>query len=73
VQSAWLYIEPVFSSEDILNQMPVENGIFKDVDSQWRRMMINVDKNPKATVIMENTQMCEILKECFTNYNNKGS
>ena len=46
--------------------MPVEGGIFKDVDSQWRQMMINVDKNPKATVIMENTQMGEILKECFT-------
>ena len=28
--------------------------------------MINVDKNPKATVIMENTQMGEILKEYFT-------
>ena len=28
--------------------------------------MINVDKNPKAIVIMENMQMGEILKEGFT-------
>ena len=66
VQSAWLYLEPVFSSEEILNQMPVEGGIFKDGDSQWRQMMINVDMNTKATVIMENMQMGDILKECFT-------
>ena len=46
--------------------MPVKGGIFKDVDSQWRQMMINVDMNTKATVIMENMQMGDILKECFT-------
>jgi len=28
--------------------------------------MINVDMNTKATVIMENTQMGDILKECFS-------
>ena len=46
--------------------MPVEGGIFKDVYSQLRQMMINVDKNPKTTVIMEKTEMGEILKECFS-------
>lgn len=66
VQSAWLYLEPVFSSEDILNQMPVEGAIFKDVDYQWRQMMSDVNSNPKATVIMENMSIGEILKECFT-------
>ena len=64
VQSAWLYLEPVFSSEDILNQMPVEGGIFKDVDYQWRQMMTEVNHNPKALVLMENTRQGEILKEC---------
>lgn len=65
VQSAWLYLEPVFSSEDILNQMPVEGGIFKDVDYQWRQMMSEVNSDPKATVVMENNTIGDILKECF--------
>ena len=65
VQSAWLYLEPVFSSEDILNQMPVEGGIFKDVDYQWRQLMIEINNNPKAVVVMENQQIGETLRECF--------
>jgi len=54
VQAAWLYLEPVFSSEDILNQMPVEGGIFKDVDGHWRQLMHDINANPKALLIMEN-------------------
>lgn len=65
VQSSWLYLEPVFSSEDILNQMPVEGGIFKDVDYQWRMMMTDINSNPKALVIMENNQIGTTLRECF--------
>ena len=35
VQAAWLYLEPVFGSQDIRNQIPREGKMFEEVDSHW--------------------------------------
>ncbi|CAB3257078.1 unnamed protein product [Arctia plantaginis] len=48
VQSQWLYLLPIFSSKDIVAQMPEEGVMFVEVNNIYRRFMGCVDKDPHA-------------------------
>lgn len=76
VQATWLYLEPIFSSEDIMNQMPEEGRKFKYVDSAWRKMMgtINEDRHVlKVTdipnLLMELQKSSSMLEEILKGLN----
>ncbi|CAF4568450.1 unnamed protein product [Rotaria sp. Silwood1] len=65
VQAAWLYLEPIFSSDDIVNQMPEEGRKFSTVDNHWKEIMINAVKDSHVLVATNQPGMLEKLREGF--------
>ncbi|EQC41008.1 hypothetical protein, variant 1 [Saprolegnia diclina VS20] len=45
-QRTWLYLEAIFSSEDIMRQMPTEARRFASVDALWRKTMEDTVADP---------------------------
>uniref|UniRef100_H2ZME2 AAA+ ATPase domain-containing protein n=1 Tax=Ciona savignyi TaxID=51511 RepID=H2ZME2_CIOSA len=62
-QATWLYLEPIFSSEDILAQMPEEGRKFGIVDAYWRDIMVEAVKDCKVLVATAQHNMLGRLNE----------
>lgn len=62
-QQQWLYLEPIFGSEDIMQQMPVEGRRFKGVDTTWRKIMEKLMKNPDALTVGSDEELLKNLRE----------
>ncbi|XP_066265765.1 dynein axonemal heavy chain 1-like isoform X2 [Branchiostoma lanceolatum] len=63
-QRSWLYLEPIFSSEDINRQLPVEGKRFQTMDRMWRKIMKNANDNPQVISLCPDARLLENLKEC---------
>jgi len=64
VQRGWLYLWPIFSSEDIQKQMPHISAIFQTVDKIWRSIMANTAANPIVLDACGQSRVFENLQSC---------
>ncbi|XP_074648811.1 dynein axonemal heavy chain 3-like [Tubulanus polymorphus] len=62
-QATWLYLEPIFSSEDIMAQMPEEGRKFGIVDSYWRDIMTESIKDTHCLAATAQANMLGRLRE----------
>ena len=67
LQRSWMYLEPIFGSEDIMEQLPLEGKRFAAVDRLWRKVLT------KALGVPGVLKMCNdrILLEKFRDANNQ--
>ncbi|KAG2454516.1 hypothetical protein HYH02_000363 [Chlamydomonas schloesseri] len=62
-QSVWMYLEPIFSSPDIVKQMPAEGAKFAQVDMTFRMLVDEVVANPGAIALAKESDRRTSLAE----------
>ena len=62
-QRSWLYLEPIFSSEDINRQLPVESKRYQTMERIWRKIMGAAKANPQVIGFCPDQRLLENLRE----------
>jgi len=65
VQAQWLYLEPIFASDDIKKQMPAEADRFIQVDRTFRDTSSRCIENPKVLNFTRTDGLLDSLKNSF--------
>ncbi|KAJ3181753.1 Dynein heavy chain 7, axonemal [Geranomyces variabilis] len=66
VQATWLYLEPIFSSEDIMRQMPTEGKRFVSVNKTWKDIMVYTNQDRHVLRVCAMPDLIQKLKESNT-------
>uniref|UniRef100_A0A1Y1N5M7 Dynein heavy chain 1, axonemal n=2 Tax=Photinus pyralis TaxID=7054 RepID=A0A1Y1N5M7_PHOPY len=64
VQRQWMYLEPIFASPDITQQLPTESKKYSTMERTWRRIMKNACDCPSIILTCSDKKLLESLKEC---------
>ncbi|CAG9464833.1 unnamed protein product [Pedinophyceae sp. YPF-701] len=62
-QGRWLYLEPIFGSEEIVRQIPREGTAFREMDATWRRTMQRVRESPAVLSVADFDNLLEDLTQ----------
>ena len=63
-QRSWMYLEPIFSSEDIAKQLPNESKRFITMDRIWRKIMGSAKSRPGLIDFCSDAKLLEQFHEC---------
>ena len=63
-QRSWLYLEPIFGSDDIITQLPVESKRFTTMDRTWRRIMSQAKQKPGVIEFCSDYKLLDSFREC---------
>ncbi|RXN34314.1 dynein heavy chain axonemal [Labeo rohita] len=63
-QRSWLYMEPIFSSDDINRQLPVEGKRYQTMERTWRKIMKAAHDNSKVIEVCPEPRLLASLKDC---------
>ncbi|KAA0178391.1 hypothetical protein FNF27_00240 [Cafeteria roenbergensis] len=66
-QRQWMYLENIFSAEDIQRQLPAEASKFASVDKRWKDAMTRTHGNPRVLAAVESgDEMLITFQSCNT-------
>lgn len=63
VQMQWMYLLPIFSSKDIVAQLPEEGIMFQDVNVTFHNAMLGVAKERRVKITAGSVGLYESMKE----------
>ncbi|KAJ8683862.1 hypothetical protein QAD02_019654 [Eretmocerus hayati] len=63
VQVQWMYLLPIFTSKDIIAQLPEENILFVEVDATFRKAMQNVTREPRVRETAGSPGLWEAMRD----------
>ena len=63
-QGRWMYLQPIFGSEEIVRQIPTEGLAFKAMDESWRKIMQETRVEPGLMAVAALPSLLEDLQGC---------
>jgi dynein heavy chain len=63
LQRAWMYLEPIFGSDDIMEQLPLEGKRFGAVDRSWRKTLLRAKATPGVLKMCDDRQLLETFRD----------
>lgn len=64
LQRSWMYLEPIFSSPDIMQQLPLEGKRFSAVDRHWRKAATAARATKHVISCCSSKRQLDIFSEC---------
>lgn len=61
LQAKWMYLQPIFGSEEIMKQIPKEGAAFRQTDSIWHAAMENIKRSPEVMTVADMPNLLEDL------------